>query len=38
LFGFEDIGDQVLYVLRGDRFLMWGIGDRILGVEGAIAD
>jgi hypothetical protein len=23
LFSFEDIGDQFLYVLRGDRWLIW---------------
>ena len=27
-----EMGDRVLWVLRGDRCLMWGIGDR--GYEG----
>ncbi len=37
LFDVEEIGDRVLWVVRGDRCLMWGIGDRVLGFEGAIA-
>ena len=36
LFGFEGKGDRVLS-LRGDRCLVWSLGDQVLGDEGAIA-
>ncbi|MEI6332440.1 MAG: hypothetical protein WCP16_24625 [Pseudanabaena sp. ELA645] len=28
-----EIGDRVLWVVRGDRCLLWGIGDRVCGGE-----
>jgi hypothetical protein len=31
-FDFEGIGDRVLWVMSGDRCLMWEIGDRFLWV------
>jgi hypothetical protein len=30
----EGIGDRVLWVVRGDRYLMWGRGDRVCSGEG----
>ena len=29
-----EIGDQILWVMRGDRCLMWEIGDQVLDVRG----
>jgi hypothetical protein len=33
LVDFVGMGDRVLWVMRGDRCLVWGKGDRVLGDE-----